>query len=238
MLKEVLNIRRRQPKVGTRKLQKMVNTKLSCDELFIGRDRLIDLLRAKELLIARKRNYQRTTNSNHWFKKYPNLIIDLEVTSPDQVYVSDITYISTFEGFCYLSLITDIYSRKIVGYELSRSLTVEGSLNALKMALRNAASPAGLIHHSDRGMQYCCGTYTNLLKKYGVNISMTEDDHVYENALAERVNGILKQEFMLGERLVSFAVAKKLVKEAVEIYNNERLHTSLDYMTPEQKYAA
>lgn len=238
VLKKVLEIRKRQPKVGARKLQKMVNACLNEEGQFIGRDRLFDLLRDKGLLVARKRNYRLTTNSNHWFLKYQNLIKDLDITRRNQVYVSDITYISTYDGFCYLSLITDVYSRKIVGYALSRSLSVEGSLKALKMALREVKAPGELTHHSDRGIQYCCTAYTSLLKKRGVKISMTEKDHVYENALAERVNGILKDEFILGSKIVSHRVAKKMVKEAVEIYNKERLHTSLDYMTPEQKYAA
>ena len=142
------------------------------------------------------------------------------------------------EGYSYLSLITDQYSRKIVGYSLSKSLSVEGSLKALKNALKRVAEPSKLIHHSDRGIQYCSKAYTRLLKGKSAKISMTEEDHVYENALAERVNGILKDEFMLGEKLQSYKVAKRMVREAVNIYNNERLHLALNYMTPEQKYAA
>lgn len=230
----VREIRKRQPMVGVRKLQRM----LSSRGIIIGRDRLFDLLREEELLIYPKRNYHRTTNSLHSFRMYRNLIKDKDLTSSNQVFVSDITYIRTLEGFCYLSLITDKYSRKIVGYNLSRSLAVEGSLKALKMAMKQVSNPEKLIHHSDRGIQYCCKVYVNYLNHKKAKISMTEKDHVYENALAERVNGILKNEFMLGNVLTTYKDAMKLVKESIEIYNKERLHTALDYKTPELVHAA
>lgn len=223
-----------QPRVGVRKLHLHLNEQ----GVYIGRDRLFDLLRRKGLLVKPRRRYVRTTHSNHWFRKYSNLIRDLEASRPGEVVVGDITYLETREGFCYLSLLTDVYSRKIVGYGLSRSLSVEGTLKALNMALRGIKGHKGMIHHSDRGIQYCCHTYTNRLRKAGVRISMTEENHVYENAMAERVNGILKNEFLLGECLPSYAMAGMMVKEAVNIYNNERLHMSIDYMTPAQKFAA
>jgi transposase InsO family protein len=234
VLKEVMEIRARQPRLGTRKLHKKLKEK----GIEIGRDRFYAILREEGLLIKRKKKYMHTTNSKHWLKKYSNLIKDKLVIAKDQVFVSDITYIDTYEGYYYLSLITDLYSRKIVGYELSDSLSVEGSLQALKMALKRVEVPEKLIHHSDRGIQYCSKAYVDLLTRHGVRISMTEENHVYENAVAERVNGILKDEFMLGEKLVSYKVAKKMVKEAVEIYNQERPHMSIDYLTPELKYAA
>jgi len=196
------------------------------------------MLREKNMLVSKKRKHVRTTQSYHRFRTYKNLIKGSCSHSPEEVFVSDITYIDTMEGYSYLSLITDQYSRKIVGYSLSKNLTVEGSLRALKMALKGVSEPSKLIHHSDRGIQYCSKAYTDLLRGNRVKISMTEENHVYENALAERVNGILKDEFMLGEKLQSFKVAKKMVREAVKIYNNERLHMALDYKTPEQKYAA
>jgi transposase InsO family protein len=171
-------------------------------------------------------------------KVYKNLIKEEEAQRPEQVFVADITYLETMEGYCYLSLITDWYSRKIMGYAVSRSLSIEGSVRALKMALRMTKNPKLLIHHSDRGIQYCSKGYTEILKKQGVRISMTEENHVYENAVAERVNGILKDELQLGEKLVSFRVAERMVKEAIQIYNEERLHMSLKYMTPAQKHAA
>lgn len=234
MILQVQRIRKRQPRVGGRKLQKMLRNQ----EVVIGRDRLFSMLRGKGLLVRRKRNYVRTTQSSHRFKVYKNLIWDEKAARSEGVYVADITYIDTLEGYCYLSLITDQYSRKIVGYALSKSLSIEGSVEALQMALRGTKSPKLLIHHSDRGIQYCSKGYTNLLKKKGVGISMTEENHVYENALAERVNGILKGELQLGEKLLSYSVAEKLVDEAVKIYNEERLHMSLGYVTPAQKHAA
>ena len=234
ILDHVGRFRRRQPRVGVRKLY----LHLSAHGVIIGRDRLFDLLRRQGLLVRPRRRYIRTTNSNHWFKKYRNLMKDREITAPGEVMVGDITYLETGEGFCYLSLLTDVYSHKIVGYHLSQSLSVEGSLKALEMALRGIKDPGGMIHHSDRGIQYCCKAYTNRLKKAGVRISMTEENHVYENALAERINGILKNEFLLGERLPSYSMAQKMVQEVIEIYNNERLHMSINYMTPAQKFAA
>ena len=238
ILSEVCLIRCRQPKVGCRKLQKMVNIRVRDKGIYIGRDRLFDFLRVHGLLIKRKKRYIRTTQSNHRFKIHKNLIKGLDIVRKGQVYVSDITYIDTLEGYCYLSLITDVYSRKIVGYALSKSLSIEGSMMAVKMAVRGVKHPEGLIHHSDRGIQYCSNAYVSYLKKHNIQISMTEENHVYENALAERVNGILKDEFMLGEKIVSYKIAERMVREAVKIYNEERLHMSLGYLTPEQKYAA
>ncbi len=235
---EVKKIRHRQPRVGTRKLQRMINEKFKDDGIEVGRDHLFALLHAQNLLIRRRRNARQTTDSHHRFETYCNRVRDLEITRPNQVYVADITYLETLEGFCYLALLTDAYSRKIVGYDVSRSLSIEGSQRALQMALETLTDPSQLIHHSDRGIQYCSHAYVNLLTKHGVQISMTEENHVYENAKAERVNGILKNEFLLGETLVSFEVAKKLVKDSVQIYNEERLHLSLNYQTPAMTHSA
>lgn len=232
LVDEVREIRRRQPKVGGRKLHKMLMKNFKDTEMQIGRDCFFNLLREKNLLVPKNKNYVRTTYSSHRFRKYGNLVKDIEITGPNQAFASDITYIDTLDGFCYLALITDVYSRKIVGYDLSQSLSIEGSLRALNMALKKIPFPEKLIHHSDRGIQYCSHAYVKLLESKGVKISMTEENHVYENALAERVNGILKTEFMLGEKLQSFEVAKELVKEAIQIYNNERLHMSIGYQTP------
>ncbi|MCK4640191.1 MAG: IS3 family transposase [Candidatus Marinimicrobia bacterium] len=232
VLAMVRQFRGQQPRVGSRKLHLMLQ---DCG-IYIGRDRLFEILRDHQMLVRRRRRYTRTTDSRHPFRYYPNLIKDIQIDRPGQVYVSDITYIHTLEGFQYLALITDYYSRKIVGYDLSSSLSIDGSLRALKMALRQTKDPSTLIHHSDRGVQYCCKAYIDLLKKHGVKISMTEKDHVYENALAERVNGILKDEFCLGDTLQSKDIAKQLVKESVRIYNQYRLHMSLGYRTPESVY--
>ncbi|MCK5289011.1 MAG: IS3 family transposase [Candidatus Omnitrophica bacterium] len=234
ILQEVKAIRKRQPKVGGRKLQKM----LKINTVLIGRDKCFDILRENELLVKHKRKYVITTNSKHRFRIYKNLIKDMNLKEPRKVFVSDITYIKTLEGFKYLSLITDKYSRKIVGYALSHSLSIEGNIESLKMALKGVKKTDQLTHHSDKGIQYCSKAYISLLKRHKVQISMTEENHVYENALAERVNGILKNELMLGETLISYKVAKVMVKEAIDIYNKERLHMSLDYMTPEQVHAA
>jgi len=234
----VRKIRYKQPRIGVRKLHRMLAPKFQEMGIKMGRDGLFELLRNEKLLVIKRRNFTRTTQSYHRFRTYHNLIRDLNITRPNQVFVSDITYIDTLEGFCYLALITDVYSRKIVGYQLSQSLSIEFCIKALKQALKGVSRPDKLIHHSDRGIQYCSHAYVKMLKKHQVKISMTEKSHVYENAIAERVNGILKNEFLLGERLSSFTIAKKMVKESIKIYNEQRPHMSLNYATPELKYAA
>jgi len=234
VLEMVRQIRYQQPRIGVRKLHYML------DEMgiHVGRDRLFETLREHQMLVQRRKRYTRTTDSRHPFRYYPNLIKDIRIERPGQVYVSDITYIHTLEGFQYLALITDYSSRKIMGYDLSNSLSIDGSLRALKMALRQTKEPSELIHHSDRGIQYCCKDYIKILQKNKIRISMTEQDHVYENALAERVNGILKDEFCLGETLQSKEIARALVKESVKIYNQNRPHMALGYRTPESVYVA
>ena len=164
----------------------------------------------------------------------------MEIRRPNQVWASDITYIRTVKGFCYLALITDMYSRKIVGYDLSDSLELKGCVNALKKALYHNKTTPGLTHHSDRGIQYCSNVYTNELKRKNIAISMTEENHCYENALAERVNGILKDEFYLDQTFTSVDHAKKATKNAINLYNTKRLHLSLDFKTPNyvHQYAA
>lgn len=233
ILSEVHRIRRIQPKVGGRKLH------LDLKDLGfkIGRDRLFGLLRKQDLLIKPKKRSSRTTYSNHWFRKYSNLIRGVELTGPNQVFVSDITYLRTIGGFVYLSLVTDAFSRKIVGWNLCSSLCVEGPLGALKMALKTVSDPKGLIHHSDRGIQYCCHEYVKLLTDHHILISMTEENHCYENAIAERVNGILKNEFLLDQTLPSFKVAKELVGDSVRIYNSKRRHMSINYKTPDEVHS-
>ncbi len=238
LLEQIYKLRRRQPKIGGRKLYHQLKGFKYEIGLECGRDRFFDFLRDHKLLVERRKKYVYTTDSRHRFRTYSNLIKDKNLTLPNQVYVADITYIRTLEGFCYLALLTDAYSRKIVGYDLSKSLSIEGSMRALRMSLRQNKRPDGLIHHSDRGVQYCSNDYTKLLKKNKVKISMTEENHVYENALAERVNGILRDEFLLGETQVSFNIAKKIVKQSIEIYNNERPHLSLNYEMPAIKHAA
>ena len=227
---QVINIRKDQPRVGCRKLKDHLADK----NISVGRDRFIELMREWSLLIKPKRNYKRTTNSRHRFKKYKNLIKNKPTKGPNQVWVSDITYLRTREGFCYLSLITDQYSRKIVGHHVHPNLTHIGVLTALKMALtQKPQTKKRLTHHSDCGLQYCSDDYIALLKSHRARISMTEDNHVYENALAERVNGILKNEFLLATTWPSVHHARRAVQQAIKIYNTQRLHNSLGNKTPE-----
>jgi putative transposase len=200
--------------------------------LKIGRDRLFGILRENELLVKRKKYSSRTTNSYHRFYKYNNIIKDLKIVRPNQVWASDITYIRTINGFCYLALITDMYSRKIVGYDLSDSLELTCCVRALNKAIYQAKNIKRLIHHSHRGIQYCSNVYTQILKRKKIDISMTEENHCYENAMAERVNVILKDEFYLDQTFTTVNHAKRATKNAIKLYNNKRLHLSLDYKTP------
>ena len=224
--------RKEQPRVGVRKLHEALQPSFKDKQIKIGRDSLFNMLRENNMLVKRKRAYAKTTNSYHHFHKYNNLIKELEITSPNQVWVSDITYIRTVKGFCYLALITDLYSRKIIGHDISDSLELAGCLRALKKALWQAKPAAGLIHHSDRGVQYCNHMYVNELKRKGIKISMTEENHCYKNAVAERINGILKDEFYLDQCFFSISHAKRATKNAIKLYNNKRLHVSLGYKTP------
>ncbi|MEQ9413500.1 MAG: IS3 family transposase [Cyclobacteriaceae bacterium] len=225
-----------QPRTGTRKLHKALGGTFQEWGLKVGRDRLFDILRMNDMLVKPKKITFKTTNSYHHFYKYSNLVKSMNVTAPNQVWVSDITYIRTVKGFCYLALITDMYSRKIVGYDISDSLELTGCLRALQKALRQARPAVGLVHHSDRGIQYCSNQYVAELKKRDIRISMTEENHCYENAIAERVNGILKDEFYLDQCFVNTFNAAVATKNAIDIYNNKRLHLSLGYKTPNMVY--
>jgi transposase InsO family protein len=234
---EIVHKRRRSlPREGVRKLVKSLDNEFTQANLKVGRDTLFNVLRKHQMLTLRKKYSSRTTNSYHRFYKYNNIIKDLEVTKPNQVWVSDITYIRTVKGFCYLALITDMHSRKIVGYDLSDSLELNGCVRALNKALYQAKDIKQLIHHSDRGIQYCSNVYTQILKRNKIEISMTEENHCYENAMAERVNGILKDEFYLDQTFTDVAHAKRATKNAINLYNEIRLHLSLDYKTPNMVY--
>lgn len=228
----VKKVRKEQPRVGGCKLHVALQPSFKEAGLKVGRDCLFDILREYNMLIRRKKATCRTTYSHHRFYTYKNLVKDMEVTRPNQVWVSDITYIRTVSGFCYLALITDMYSRKIVGYDLSDSLELAGCLRALRRALRAARPATRLVHHSDRGIQYCSNQYVEELRKHGIEISMTEENHCYENAIAERVNGILKDELYLDQYFYSTSHAFNAAKNAIEIYNHKRLHLSLGYKTP------
>ncbi|WP_317166386.1 IS3 family transposase [Yeosuana marina] len=237
---QIINIvsrkRKSLPREGVRKLTKSLDDEFAKANLKIGRDTLFNVLRKHNMLTLRKKTSARTTNSYHRFYKYNNIIKDMEITRPNQVWVSDITYIRTVKGFCYLALITDMYSRKIVGYDLSDSLELKGCVRALNKAIYQTKNINHLIHHSDRGIQYCSNVYTQILKRNKIDISMTEENHCYENAIAERVNGILKDEFYLDQTFDNVAHAKRATKNAINLYNEIRLHLSLDYKNPNMVY--
>ncbi len=236
IIEEVLRYRKKLRRIGTRKLLDQMQDFLVNHHFKIGRDALFDLLADRGLLVTkRKRRGPVTTLSKHRFKKYPNIVRDFIPVAPNQLWVSDITYIHLNEGFAYLSLITDAYSRKIVGFYLSKDLSARGPLAALKMALSSNPVRDGLIHHSDRGVQYCCDEYVKLLEHHEVRISMTEKGDPLENALAERVNGILKQE-LLEEVFCGFETAQREVAIACSTYNHLRPHGSIDNLTPVQAH--
>lgn len=231
----VQEVRRSLPRLGTRKLYYKLQDQL--ESLHIGRDKLFTILKANHLLINPKRIYRTTTNSNHHFYKHKNIIQNLKITRSNQVWVSDITYIGTRKTPCYLSLITDVYSKKIVGYNVSNTLESKGVCQALKLALnQNKGTTSQLIHHSDRGIQYCSKDYQTLLKKEAIKCSMTNNGDPYENAIAERINGILKHEFAIDSYNLGLATMKKLVKQVVETYNQERPHWSNYMLTPNQMF--
>lgn len=224
--------RARQPRLGARKLLHLVGGELTEAGVTIGRDRFLALLRREDLLIARRARMARTTNSWHGYGVYPNLAKDLVLTGPHQLLLSDITYIRTMQGFMYLCLVSDAFSRCIVGYDCSDSLEMEGALRALQMAVKQLPKDSRAMHHSDRGCQYCCGEYIDRLRQGGVQISMTEENHCYENAQAERLNGILKQEYGLGETFVNKQEVVLAVDEAVMLFNHYRPHTALAFRMP------
>ena len=234
VLELVRDVRKEEPRTGTRKLLHRISPELGSLGVSIGRDRLFDLLREKSLLVKRKRRYQRTTYSNHQYAVAPNRVKNREITAPGQVFVSDITYIRLKREFAYLFLVTDAYSRKVVGWHLSRDLSHYSALLALDLALESLTNTRGVIHHSDRGCQYCCNDFLNYLGEHGVIPSMTDESHCYQNAIAERLNGILKDEFDLDVVFPAFSEARVAVEHAIDVYNNKRTHWSLQLKTPAQ----
>lgn len=233
---KVLSIRHVLPRLGTRKLYGLLGDDFKRQGIKVGRDKLFTLLREESLLVVRKRKYVRTTDSRLWMRQYPDLAKGLELSRPEQLWVADITYLSTRQGYGYLHLITDAYSKRIMGYKLSDHLGASATLQALEMALRDRRYSSRLIHHSDRGLQYCSKDYTNLLKDNTIKISMTQTGSPYDNAVAERVNGILKQELGLDEQFESIPQAKRQVDQAVILYNRFRPHFSNHLLTPEQMH--
>lgn len=229
----VKQIRVQLPRLGGKKLYGMIKPEVEKRGIKIGRDRFFDYLRSTNQLIRPRKRYVVTTQSSHRFRVYKNLIEKRILTGPHQVWVSDITYLRTVDGFCYLSLITDAWSRKIVGYEVSDSLELEGCLKALRMAFKQLPRNHTLIHHSDRGIQYCSRFYTSELKKKGISISMAEKGNCYQNAIAERINGILKTEFYLDVKFDGLAQARCSTKQAIYLYNTLRPHWNLNLKTPQ-----
>lgn len=236
VLQEVLSIRKDLPRLGTRKLHYVLQNKLASHQITFGRDYLFDLLSEHKLLIRQRKRKAITTDSRHWMRKYSNLVKGLVITRPEQVWVSDITYIRLTNQWGYLSLITDAYSRKIMGYNFRQDLAAEGCINALKMALNTRLYNESIIHHSDRGSQYCSHNYIDLLLKNNIAISMTENGDPYENALAERVNGIIKTEFNLYSSSLGFDQTEHQVSKSIKSYNELRPHASCDYLTPNRAH--
>jgi transposase InsO family protein len=236
VLSLVKEIRKDHKRMGTDKLHLKLKEPFKEHHIKMGRDKLHLLLGQHNMLVRQRQHKPRTTNSNHPFKRYPNLVRDMVILAACKLWVSDITYIRTAKGFVYLSLITDCYSHKIVGWCLWPSLESKGTLNALEMALASNPEHTGLIHHSDRGIQYCCNDYIKALTSNKIGISMTENGDPYENALAERVNGILKMEYELNNTFSDYLAALEQVKKAVELYNNSRPHMSCDMLTPSEAH--
>lgn len=233
----VLQIRKQLPRLGTRKLHYTLQPLLQEHGITIGRDELFELLQAHKLLIRQRKKKVITTNSRHWMRKYSNLAGSINVTSPEQLWVSDITYIRLHNQWAYLSLITDACSRKIMGYCLRTDMSVLGCLQALQMAINNRQYPGEqLTHHSDRGSQYCSAAYVQLLMDNTIAISMTENGSPYENALAERVNGIIKNEFNLYESRLDFDATCSQIEASIDAYNNLRPHSSCNLLTPQQAH--
>ena len=237
VLKLVSGLRKDHPQMGVRKIYHLIKNDMDSQQIKMGRDALFDLLASEQMLIRKRKRKYVTTNSNHWYKKYPNLIRGFTPNRPNQLWVSDITYIRTSQGFLYLFLLTDAYSKKVMGYQLSKTLESSNAVNCLQDALKKISKPiSGLIHHSDRGIQYCSKEYVNLLQDYSIQISMTEKGDPLENPVAERINGIIKQEYIYNELRVNKILSIKQLESSIEKYNNQRPHLSCDMLTPEQAH--
>lgn len=238
VIKDLVNQKRKiMPRLGSAKLYYSINVDLILNGVNIGRDKFHNTLKTLCMLVPKKKKFSRTTDSNHLFNKHSNLVKGMKLNKPEQLWVSDITYLKTANGTMYLSLITDAYSKKIMGFEVSENLKAESSKKALIMAIKNRQYPnRKLIHHSDRGIQYCCHEYTDVLDDHNIKISMTQKYDPYENAIAERINGILKQEFDISSYRTTKQQCPKIVKNAILIYNNFRPHFSCKLMTPQMAH--
>jgi transposase InsO family protein len=237
VLDEIEAIRVDHPSMGTRKLYDKLQEFLSDHRIKMGRDALFDLLASQQLLVRRRKQRVFTTQSYHWLKKYPDIVDQINLVRPNQLWVSDITYYRTNSGFIYISFITDAYSHKIVGFAVADNLEASNSVRALQMAIDSLGpDPArfGLTHHSDRGIQYCCKEYVKMLDESGIRISMTEDGNPLKNAIAERVNGIIKQEYMAHYTIKNANDAAKCLVRIIKLYNEQRPHWSCNMNTPEE----
>jgi len=235
VLQEVLKVRARHRRMGGRKLYEMLEPFMLEHQIKMGRDALFGLLASNHLLVRRKRRSVRTTQSHHWMRKHPNLIKELVPQSPNEVWVSDITYLRIPKGFLYISLITDAFSHKLMGYHIAESLESLETIQALEMALQQyEPAQKQLVHHSDRGAQYCSADYVKLLQDNGIGISMTQSGDPLENAVAERINGIIKGEYMNLYQITNLAQGKQWLHQAVKLYNDERPHMSIGMLTPEK----
>lgn len=233
----VIEQRKQLPRCGGRKIYYLIKNQLKANSIKCGRDQLFGIMRAAGLLVAPRRRYVQTTNSRHWMRKYSDLVGSWRPNRAEELWVSDITYIKTEEGFCYLSLVTDAYSRKIMGYSVADNMETYSVGAALKMALSQRIYPDNkLIHHSDRGIQYCSKEYVQIAQDNHLLMSMTQNGDPYENALAERMNRTIKEEFCLDGVVKNKKLAAELVKQAVWIYNNRRPHCSLSLNTPEREH--
>jgi putative transposase len=234
----VQRIRRTNKRMGGKKLYSLLRTDIGQLGCLMGRDKFFELLAKSDLLIKRQRKYARTTESNHRFRRYGNSLAQFTASAPHQAWVCDITYVRVQKGFVYLFLITDAFSRKIVGWELSESLGLQGALKSLSMALGQCPAGREVIHHSDRGFQYCSGPYVKRLQQRGMRISMAEAGNCYENAMAERMNGILKSEYGLDETFTDVKQARKVTAQGIKSYNEQRPHWSLQLKIPAQVHTA
>jgi len=236
VLAEVRKIREKHKRVGTRKLYDRLQYFMFEHQIKMGRDALFNLLSANNMLVRRRKRYIQTTQSSHWLRKYPNLIRDFVPTAPNQLWVSDITYWKIQDTHVYISFITDVYSHKIVGYHVAATLEAIETIKALKMALKGLKNEQEkqreLIHHSDRGLQYCSHEYVKLLNINKIGISMTENGDPLENALAERVNGIIKEEYLQDYKARNMAEAREILDYVIDLYNNDRQHNSIGNLTP------
>jgi transposase InsO family protein len=238
LLDKIGDIRKDHKRLGGRKLFFKLEAFMDEHNIKMGRDAFFDLLRDNKLLVKQRKSHHVTTNSNHWMKKYPHLIKDIEPIGPNHVWVSDITYWKTKGGHYYISFITDAYSRKIVGYHVADTMEAIESATALKMAIKTLKINAkGLIHHSDRGSQYCSSMYVNILKKEGIKISMTENGDPLENAIAERINGIIKGEYLFDYLIKTLLNAKEVLKSVVKLYNEDRPHSSIGNAVPSKVHS-